>query len=344
MSGIAEEKFQRVMALVSMFTPDAVDGSKTRRFLAKKKHTFAGVLKAIANCSPFFEGTPVSEDVVASCQKVVRDEIAGRPDAPSKTEAILQLIDAVLRSIHRIRPNIVVDSPSSDYTLGDVEAALLMANSDPDLLIGYFDQEVLQDVKRANPALASADYSYPSAIIAYVDAINTRITGDSYNSKRDRYDNPDVKTRCEYPQVSMGSDATMREGSRRATLTLYTDSGPDTEQEVRLEFRDLGDSFGAFLPRVHGVQPYPYDMVQWLLTHQSEISVARVRTRVRVPGQELRWSDWSDDLGVQSDDLGVTDWAAAAVASSGLFSCRTKTIVTKHYRTHAGFVDLATAE
>lgn len=320
MSGITETNFQRVMALVTMFMPDAVDQSKTRRFLKKTTHTFADVLEAIASCSPFFAGTPVSEDVVASCQKVVRDEIAGRPDIPSKMDAILQLIDALLRSQHRVRHNIKVDSPSGDYTLADIEAAILRANDK------WVDRDLFSAVKRDNPAIADADYSQPSAIIAYVEAVNARIGGDEYNSWR--IGDPDNLDRCKYPRANMTCYNDI--GPRRAIIALETSLDIDITQKLFLRFRFLGGSFDTVLSEDHDA--LFSDVVHWLLTHKGEIGAADVRIRALDP---------PDDLGSQLQ--AIYDWADAAVASSCLFSCRATTHVIRQYRTHAGFVDLTTA-
>ena len=325
MSGITEASFQRVMALVTMFTPDAVDGSKTRRFLRKRDRTFDDVLEAIAKCSPSFEGAPAPEDVVASCQKAVRDEIVGRPDTPGKAEAILQLIDALLRSRHRIRHNIVVDSPSGDYTLGDVEAALSMANSGAGA-----NRELLAKVKEANPALADADYSQASAIIAYVKAINAQIELD-----RDGYNAPDMyaasgtrireEDRCKYPKVGaicLSHPLTLT--LRDVYIILTCETRPNTPKiTLYLRYEHLGDSFVALLapPR----EPPFIDVVHTLLTHKTEIGEVDITSK-------------RESLPI-ADQVG--EWAAAAVASSGLFSCHTETI--KQYRTYTGFMDLATA-
>ena len=318
------------MALVTMFMPDAVDQSKTRRFLKKTNHTFADVLEAIASCSPFFAGTPVSEDVVASCQKVVRDEIAGRPDIPSKMDAILQLIDALLRSQHRVRHNIKVDSPSGDYTLADIEAAILRANDK------WVDKDLFSAVKRDNPAIADADYSQPSAIIAYVEAVNARIGGDEYNSWLGAYGDPDnLGDRCKFPRVFMTCDVDGVNagdiGPRRAIIALETILDIDITQKLFLRFRFLGGSFDTALSEDYEDALFS-DVVHWLLTHKGEIGAASVR---------IRDLDPPDDLGSQLQ--AIYDWADAAVASSGLFSCRATTQGIRQYRTHAGFVDLTTA-
>ena len=296
--------------------------SHRKRFIAKMDKfadavkegtlTFDGVVQAIASADSLMKGMDIKDirftDVVAKCQQVVRDEIARRKKM-GKIHAVLELIIALLQSRHPVRSDFKVDTGSKVglYTVIDLDKAILEDT------MGNVSYMRLEAAKRAVPAGGKRDFSNPANVRAYVDAINT-YRQSSYVSHLNQSGHRTNSCKS-YPSVSASYLVIDETRAIEINLQLKPESGGETSGGVL--FEHLPASFESYLDYKH-----PF------------IGVAQALFKPVLPGEgyKVRPLQGDDDF-----DKFLQEWAAMAVATSKLFSCK----MVEEIRLHAAFVDMA---
>lgn len=286
--------------------------------------TFDGVVQAIASADSLMKGMDskdIEVDVVAKCQQVVRDEIAHRKSMMGKIHAVLELIIALLQSRHPVRSDFEVDTGSKvgPYTVFDLDKAILEDT------MGNVSYMRLDAAKRAVPAGKKRDFSNPANVRAYVDAINTyrqssyishlsqRVL-EIFNQSRDQTNS------CKsYPSVEATYYAVEETRTIEITLSLEPDSGKKIFGGV--QFENLPASFKSYLDYTH---PDKF------------IGVVRALLKPVLPGEGYKIRPFQGNVDGDFDTF-LQEWAAMAVATSSLFSCK----IVEEIRLHAAFVDMA---
>ena len=312
--------------------------SKAEKFAAaaaSRTLTFDAIVAAIAAAEPTFSGKPSTTDVVDLCRKVVTDKMQAHNTLEHCLHTTLELLAALLESRPTVHHTFAAESP---YGLAEINAAIIKENN------GVVSQKGLDAMLASDPSIETRDGQQfqgdvASVVCNYVAYINRFITRawmgptpglPAYNSEHHgpygwkRSVPPGSLCQKARANAQFGRNPEDSADTLRLKMGFYSETR--TNARGFFQFTVPGVTF----PDIHSRTVSMGDIVRILLeNHQAMHLVAGITDIGSQPGAAATF---------------LQEWAAAAVASSLLFSCPGPTDEEPSpaaVHLHAGFLDVA---